>query len=269
MQRILIIYLRLISIQIRSQMQYQVSFWLELLSTGLLNATTFLTLALVLQRFGTISGWTIGEVAFLAGMVEMSFATMDMLFSGFDPDGFSPLVRMGSFDQLLLRPMSVTIQVFGSRFILRRVGRILEGIVIFVLGLALTHIHWTTVKLIYLPVVFISQVITFGALFIMGSTLVFWTIQPIEAVNIVTYGGNEMMTYPMSIYPGWLRRFFTYILPFIFLNYYPALYFLDKPDPLHFPIYAPFLAPVVAALLFMIALRLWEFGVNHYQGTGS
>jgi ABC-2 type transport system permease protein len=128
---------------------------------------------------------------------------------------------------------------------------------------------WTLPKLLYLPVVFTSQVICFAALFIMGSTLTFWTMQPIEAVNIVTYGGTEMMTYPMSIYPQWARRFFTYIIPFIFMNYYPALYFLNKPDPFEFPGFAPFIAPFAAAALFLLALTVWRFGIRHYQGAGS
>ena len=44
-----------------------------------------------------------------------------------------------------------------------------------------------------------------------------------------------------------MRAFFTYVMPFIFLNYYPALFFLDKPDPLGMPAFAPFLAPFVGA----------------------
>jgi len=269
MKRTFYFYFRLVSIQIRSQMQYRVSFLLELVSTAMTNGVYFLALALVLERFNNISGWSLGEVAFLAGLVEMSFATMDMLFGGFDPDVFSPLVRLGTFDQLLLRPLDITMQVLGSKFLLRRTGRIFEGCVIFMLGLILTNIHWTPLKLLYLPFVFVSQVIAFGSLFIMGSTLVFWTVQPVEAVNIVTYGGNEMMTYPMNIYPKWMQRFFTYIIPFIFLNYYPALFILDKPDPLHFPAFAPFAAPLAAAALLLVALRLWQVGINHYQGAGS
>ncbi|MEW5988101.1 MAG: ABC-2 family transporter protein, partial [Chloroflexota bacterium] len=90
-----------------------------------------------------------------------------------------------------------------------------------------------------------------------------------EVVNIFTYGGSEMMSYPMSIYQGWLRRFFTFVVPAIFLNYYPALYFLDKPDPLGLPAVAPFLAPVVGLGVLTLALLFWRFGVRHYQSTGT
>lgn len=54
-------------------------------------------------------------------------------------------------------------------------------------------------------------------------------------MNIFTYGATEMMGFPMDIYPNLIRNFFTYILPAIFLLYYPALYILDKPDPLGMP----------------------------------
>jgi ABC-2 type transport system permease protein len=250
-------------------MQYRTAFLMDLISTGLLNSFYFVGVVLVFQRFKTIAGWTIGEVAFLAGMAEMSFGTMDMIFSGFDPDSFSLGVRMGQFDQVLLRPIQITTQVFGSRFLIRRLGRVLEGAVILGISLSLNPIHWSVWKVLYLPVVFASLVAGFGSLFIFGSTLIFWTVQPIEAVNIATYGGNEMVSYPMSIYPRWLRDIFTYVIPLLFLNFLPALYFLDKPDPLGFPTFAPFLAPAAALLMMLAALRFWGFGVDHYQSTGT
>jgi ABC-2 type transport system permease protein len=118
-------------------------------------------------------------------------------------------------------------------------------------------------------VVYASQVLAMGALFIIGSTITFWTLQKIEAVNILTYGGTELMSYPMHVYPGWMRRFFTFAVPFIFLNFYPALYFLDKPDPLGFPAFAPFIAPLVAVIFFAAALLFWRVGINHYQSSGT
>jgi ABC-2 type transport system permease protein len=269
MLQTLSLYFQLLSIQVRSQMQYRVSFLMDIVSTGLTNATYFFSLFLILDRFKQISGWNLGDIAWLAGMTEISFAVMDMVFSGFDPDYFVPLIRMGLFDQYLLRPVNITLQVLGSRFIVRRLGRILEGLTIFMIGLLLSQIHWTLIKLIYLPIVFFSQVICFGSLFIMGSTLTFWTTQKIEAINILTYGGNEMITYPMNIYPQWLRHFFTFIIPLIFMNYYPALYFLNKPDPLNFPSFTPFLTPFTALLMLFIALQFWRIGITHYKSTGS
>lgn len=263
------IYLKLITVQLKAQLQYPVSFTFDVLTQGINSIFYFLATVLVFQRFQSLGGWSLWEIAFLWGLVETTFGVMDLIFSGFDPDGFSAYIQMGTFDQLLLRPIDITVQVLGSKFVLRRLGRVIEGIVIFVLSLSLAPIHWTAGKLLYLPVVFISQILFFGGLFILGSTLTFWTIQPIETVNILTYGGSEMTAYPMSIYPAWLRDFFTYIIPALFLNYAPALYFLNKSDPLHLPAFAPFLTPFTSLALLGVALLLWQMGINHYQGTGS
>jgi len=263
------IYLRLISVQIRSQMQYRFPFLVDLIATGLVTISGFLTLAFVLQRFGSIAGWKLGEVAFLYGMVETAFGLMDLIFSGFDPGNFGKQTRLGRFDQLLLRPVDITVQVLGSEFVIRRLGRIAQGVVILIIALTMVHIHWTIGKIIYLPMVLASLVAFFGGLFIIGATISFWTLDSIEIVNIFTYGGNEMMSYPMQIYPNWLRDFFSYILPAIFLNYYPSLYFLGKPDPLHFPPIAPFLAPLAGFGILGIALAFWQFGIRQYQSAGT
>jgi len=263
------IYRRLISVQIRSQMQYRFPFLVDLVATGFITISGFVTLAFVMQRFGSIAGWKLGEVAFLYGMVETSFGLMDMIFSGFDPGNFGRQTRLGRFDQLLLRPVDITLQVLGSEFVIRRLGRIAQGVVILILALTMIHIHWTFVKVLYLPVVLSSLIAFFGGLNIIGATISFWTLESIEIVNIFTYGGTEMMSYPMQIYPHWLRDFFSYVLPAIFLNYYPSLYFLGKPDPLHFPTIAPFLAPVAGFGVLGIALAFWKFGIRHYQSTGT
>lgn len=263
------LYRRLIAVQIRAQLEYRVSFVMNLIATTLATATGFATMALILQRFEGIGGWTLGEIAFLYGMMDAAFGTTELVFAGFDPDSFAPMVQRGQLDQLLLRPIHVTLQVLGSAFVLRRLSRIAQGVVIFGIALALTPIRWTLFKVAYLPIVFVSIVLFFGGLYVIGSTSTFWTVQRVEAINIFTYGGSEMMSYPMHIYSRWMRRFFTYVLPAIFMNYAPALYFLDKSDPLGLPAFAPFLAPLVGVGLLAASLALWRFGLRHYAGTGT
>ena len=263
------IYRRLIGMQMQAQLQYRVAFVLEVVAAAVTQVTYFAALALVLERFGGLGGWSLGEIALLWGIVELAFGTMDLIFGGFDPANFGQQVRRGSFDQLLLRPLSITLQVLGSEFILRRVGRMAQGLTILLFALNLVEVAWTPAKLFYLPLVLASQVCFFGGLFIIGATITFWTVESSEAMNIFTYGGSELMAYPMQIYPDWLRRFFTFVIPAALLNYYPALFLLDKPDPFHLPAWLPFVAPLIGPGVLLLALLFWRFGVRHYQSTGS
>ncbi|HUF39253.1 MAG TPA: ABC-2 family transporter protein [Anaerolineales bacterium] len=263
------IYLRLLRVQFRSQLQYRASFVFLLFGTGLTASLEFASLALVLQRFDTIRGWTVAEVAFLYGLVEIAFGLMDMVFSGFDPQRFGLEVRKGTFDQILLRPISPTVQVLGSDLALRRIGRILTGAAIFAFAISRVSIAWTPVKLVLVPVMVVSMVLFFGGLFMIGATIAFWTVESIEVMNIVTYGGAYVISHPMHIYQRWLRGFFTYILPAIFLNYYPALFILGKTDPLGVPAWGPYAAPLVGVGVLLAALWFWRFGIRNYQSTGT
>jgi ABC-2 type transport system permease protein len=249
MQWHLDMYRRLLAVQLRSQLQYRTSFMLAALSSALISATEFAAPMLVLQQFGNnIGGWTMGELALLYGMIDTAYALTDLFFGGFDPDYFSLLIQRGTLDQLLLRPTNITLQILGSEFRLRRFGRLAQGGVILIVAF--------------------GQVAFLGSLFIIGSTTTFWTVQRVEVINVFVSGGRVAMYYPMHIYTKWVRRIFT-IVPVIFLNYYPALYLLGKPDPLNMPAMAPFLAPIVGFGLLAAALGFWQLGLRHYASTGT
>ena len=88
-------------------------------------------------------------------------------------------------------------------------------------------------------------------------------------MNILTYGGHELNQYPAHIYPLGLRRFFTYIVPTLFLAYYPTLYVLDKPDPTGMPPWVRFIGPLIGLGAFAGAMAIWRIGIRHYRSTGT
>jgi ABC-2 type transport system permease protein len=53
------------------------------------------------------------------------------------------------------------------------------------------------------------------------------------------------------------------------MNYYPALYFLNKPDPLNLPPIASFLSPAAGFGILAAALVFWQFGIRNYTSTGT
>ncbi len=263
------LYFLLLGARLRSQMQYRASFLLDVLATMLGNLVYFIALAAVISRFGGIGGWTLWEVAFLYGLAETSFGLMDLVWGGYDYDFFSPRIRNGEFDQMLLRPLALPLQILTSEFALRRLGRIAQGVAVFGLSWRLAGVEWTAAKTAYLPVVVLSAMAFFAALYVIGSTVCFWTTERLEVFNLLTYGGAEMLSYPMHIYHRWLTRIFTFVVPAAIQVYYPALYFLGKPDPTGMPAFMPFLAPLTGFGFLALSFAFWRFGVRHYQSTGT
>jgi len=86
---------------------------------------------------------------------------------------------------------------------------------------------------------------------------------------VLTFGGEDATSYPLSIYNGWIRNIFLFVIPIAFANYPTALYLLGRTDPYGLPAWAAWLAPLAAALFCAIALAFWRLGVSKYQSAGS
>jgi ABC-2 type transport system permease protein len=261
------LYLRFTGARIRGQMQYRASFLLDVVSRFLVNGLELAAIFILFNRFTSIGEWRVGDVAFLYGLVTVSFALHEVVAQSFEDFTFT--IRQGEFDRILLRPVTPLVQVLASDFQLKRIGRMLTGVLALALALPRTQIVWTLGKLLYLPIVVISGIVLFAAIDLIGGTLCFWTVERSEVVNVFTYGGVFMSSYPMSIYQAWMRRTFTFLIPIAFVAYYPGLYFLGHRDPLGLPRFVSFLTPFVAAAFAAVALAFWEWGVRHYQSTGS
>lgn len=253
--------------QVRSQMEYRASFAFQALSVALGNGVFFLGTVVLFQRFPTIAGWTLGEVAFLYGLGGTAFALSDMLCGGFDRLG--PAIQSGTFDRVLTRPLGTFVQTLGADFQLRRLGRIAQALLVLGVALTLVDVSWTVPKALVLVSALGSGVVLYSGVWVIGAAVTFWTVQTSEVTNVFTYGGSEMVEWPMSIYADWLRHFFTFAVPLAFVTYLPGLFILGKDDPLGLPAILQVCSPLVAGLFMLPALAAWRLGVRHYQSTGS
>lgn len=248
-------------------MQYRASFLLHLAGTFSSTLVELLAVLILFQTFGELAGWQVGEVAFLYGLVSVAFSLADMLGEGFDE--VSTLVRTGQFDRVLTRPLPPFVQVMASQFPLRRLGRLVQGVLAICLAQRWGELEWTLLRVLVFVSAIGTTALIFLAVLIMGAALCFWTIERTEVQNVFTYGGTELASYPVHIYSRWLRWVFLYMMPLGLTTYYPAIYVLGKPDPLGLPGWVQFASPLVAAVFFTASLWMWRFGLNHYKSTGS
>jgi ABC-2 type transport system permease protein len=261
------LYLLCIALSLRGQMQYRASFFLYSLGQFVAIGIEFIGLWALFHRFGNLKGWTLAEVALLYGMVNVAFSIADTFGRGFDT--FSGLVKNGEFDRLLTRPRPTTLMVAAREFPAMRIGRLLQGAIVLVWAAIALQVHWTIPKIFLLVGAIIGGACTFIGLFVLQATLCFWTIESLEIVNAVTYGGTLTAQYPMTIYRPWFRYFFTFVIPLACLNYIPVSALLDRQATLGVPEAFPYFAPFIGVLFLLMSLRVWKFGERKYCSTGS
>ena len=262
------LYGRLIEMQVRAQFQYRVHLVIDIATYLGLTALEFTAILLYFGAFPTLLGWKVGEVALLTALTSMSFGLGELVGAGID--GFSEVIRRGEFDRVLLRPVGTFLQIIGSDFRLRRLGRVMQGCLVLLLALhLLPGLHWTLARLLVVPLGVASGAVIFIALFLLGATLCFWTVETTELTNILTDGGREMLNYQISIYHQTLQGRFLFVVPLAFGSYVPTCYILGRPLPFGLPAELAFGAPLLALTFALMSGIIWRFGVRHYQSTGS
>lgn len=261
------LYARYLGVSIRAQMQYRASFAMNALGQFAITGIEFLGVWALFDRFGALERWTLPEVALFYGVVNVGFAIADGLSSGFDQ--FATFVRNGAFDRVLLRPRGAVLQLAGVELALRRVGRLAQGLLILCWAAVALDVSWTPATFSLLVFSIVGGACLFFGLFVVQATICFFTIESLELMNTMTYGGVETAQYPLSIYAKWFRRFFTFIVPLACVCYFPMLAIVGRPDPLGTPFWFQCASPAIGVLFLLGALAAFRAGIRRYTSTGS
>lgn len=256
------IYFKTVIMNIKSQLEYRKAFIISTIGSFLVTFFLIIAMYFLFLNFNQIGDWNFYQVAFLFGLVYFNFSVAEMFLRGLDH--FDDTIRKGDFDRLLVRPQNLLIQATSMEFDLSKLGRMIQAILVIVIALLKIHIDWTVYKFLVFLLMNIGCFMIFFSIFVLKATFCFWTINGLEFMNILSEGGKKVAQYPINIYEKWFRRFFTYIVPFGLVNYFPVMYLFGKSNNWYYGI-----TPLGTALLFLISINIWKIGVKHYESTGS
>ena len=162
------LYIRLVGAQLRSQMQYKVSFVLSLIGSFLACVTEFGVVLVLFSRIQLLAGWALAEVALLYGLSGICFAVAELFAAALD--NFQVYIVRGTFDRVLVRPRGALLQVIAEDFALRRLGRIAQAALVMLIAFGLLGVAWSIDKVIVLALALLSGTIIYFAIFVLGAT---------------------------------------------------------------------------------------------------
>ena len=256
------LYFKFFSMHLKSRMAYKKSFFFSIAGQFLTSFTSFLVVWFLFDRFNEVKGYTISECLLCAGVIAITFALAEMFFRGFD--SFQGIISNMQFDRMLLRPRGLIFQMMCHTVEFGRIGRIAQGAMMLVYGIAVAPVVWTADKIAVLVFMILGGTVLFGSLFILHAAVCFFTIEGIEFLNVFTYGAMEYGSYPVDVYGNAVLKFCTYVIPYALIQYYPMLYLLGRTGN-----FAYGLLPIVSMWFALPCLALWRYGVSKYKSTGS
>jgi ABC-2 type transport system permease protein len=152
---------------------------------------------------------------------------------------------------------------------LSRFGRMVQGLLVLWIATIDLHFHWTLTTVAMALWTIAGGVALFFGLMVIQGAISFWTVDSLEAMNVLTYGGVQAAQYPLSIYARWLRAFLIFVVPIGCVAYFPVLAILGKPDPLGAPSWFFGLSPLAGFAFLGAAFVAWRIGLAKYSSTGS
>ena len=256
----------LVGASLRSQMQYRTSFLIRTAIDSLVIVSDVAPVFFLVERFGALQGWTFAELALLYGMVATSWGLVEGAFYGFE--NFATYLIEGRMDRWLLRPRSIVLQISTFQFEARKIGRILQGLIVLVISSSYLDLDLRALAWICFGVA--GGVLFFTGVVMAGAASQFWTLgHTSELQNMLTYGGSAALSYPVSAYSVWFRRVVTYGIPLAFVNYFPAIAALNRTTEAGWPAWVPALSPLACLAMLAVGIRLFHIGLRRYESTGT
>jgi ABC-2 type transport system permease protein len=256
------LYFESFKFNLKKQLEYKSSFIMNSFSQLFVFFTYYFIIIGLFNKFNNIKGFTLYEVLLCFSIIQFGYAINETFFRGIDR--FDTLVINGELDRLLLRPRGILLQVLCNEIDIVKIFRVLQALIIMIISLLKLDIIWNITKIITLILMIISSILIFFGIFVLTASYCFITIQGLEIRNLFTDGGKNLAQYPIGIYKKGVMFFFTFVIPYAFINYYPLLYFIDKTNNIFY-----MLSPLLVFVFLIPCLLSFKIGLKHYNSTGS
>jgi ABC-2 type transport system permease protein len=254
-------------VAIRSALAHRSSYWAGVAAQWLSYGATFATLYIMVQNFQVLAGWNAAEILFLYAMNLLSYALGACLF--FNPCiGLADKIRTGEFDAALTKPVSPFGHEFYMGFNFGYVSHITLSLAVMIFAAFRVGLVLTPLGVLTFFGMLLGAVLVQAAFLIFPSAFSFLLIND-NPVFSLFWASKEFIHYPLPIYPVVLQVLLTFVLPFAFMNFYPASVILGKETGVPFPAWLGYTTPLVGIILLVLSILFWNWALKKYQSTGT
>jgi ABC-2 type transport system permease protein len=247
----------------KTLMQSKVDFWVGLIGFFFSQMTGIAFLYLVFQQIPALNGWSFYQLLFIYGFAQIPRG-LDHLFTDNIWMVAWRMVVTGQFDRYMLRPMNLFFQVICEKLQPDALGELAVGIILVVISVHNGVVSFTFVSFLVFVLSVLAGSIIYTSIKLFFAATAFWIKVSVPFLQ-VAYELADFAKYPVEIYNRSIRFIITWVIPFAFVAYYPASYFL---------LGSSFLKTVgaeciLAIVLWIIAYGLFKKGTLRYESAGS
>ena len=225
-----------------------------------------LMLFLMVWNFGTLAGWVPAEVIFLFSIWLLTYA-IAATFTFNISIRFHEMVINGTMDEALTRPMPPFLYLMSTHINVGYISHMTLSGAALAFSIAQLGLTWTVWQWVWLVVMILAGAVITGCLLVLFNLPALRTRSRSPFASLF-WESRVFTQYPITIYPQALQFIFTAVLPFAFINFYPAQVLLGRREGLAAPV-TVWLSPIVACLLVMVCAFCWRKMSQSYESAGT
>lgn len=249
-------------LNVKARMSYKGDFIIGFIAAILVQSLGAVFMRTLFSGVHEVSGWNLDQMMIVYGMSVMSLGLSEFLFAG--TWSITDYVQHGELDRLLLRPVSTIFSILSADVTLHGLGSLFLGLVVCIAAIARQRIFLSIGMILFWLVATVCGSLIFFSMNMLMASLAFWMTDS-QCAMMVVQNISDFGKYPVVIYDKWLRVFVSYVIPFAFTSYFPAVFLLNMNSK---AIY--WLGPVIAAMICLaIATAFWRFALRKYQSAGG
>lgn len=253
--------------RVKTQMEYRAGFFLDRIAQIVSYGASFGTLWILLERFGTLGGWTWPELALLLSFQLLNYA-LGASVSLVQMRDLEELIARGTLDGIMVKPVNTWIYVVFEGF--NAVGY--SGHIVLAAALMIWSLTQVPVSLDIWSVLFLlgsiasASAIVAALITMIGAT----AMRAVRARYLypIFFGLWELTRYPPNILPGGLVLVLVTIVPLGYLSFVPVAFLLGKDIPV-LGVWGGLGSLLMGPALIVLARVYWKYSVQGYQGAGG
>lgn len=249
--------------ELKRMMEYKGDFLTGIIGFLISQMFNILFLSIIFTQIPNLKGWSFGEVLFIYGFSLLPKGIDHLLFDNLWMIGYFT-VRKGEFDKYLTRPINPLFHVMAERFQVDAFGELIVGVALIATSVPSLNIEWSVLKIVLVIIAIIFSSFIYTGIKIGTAAISFWTKRS-GAITQLFYMMNDFAKYPVDIYNNVVRSLITYIIPFAFTSYFPAVYFMTGENPL----FNIGMTVLVSIAVMVVGVLIWNKGIGAYESAGS
>ncbi len=245
------------------RLAYKADFFIAFFSSMAATVLGFGFMLVLFSKIPKLQGWSFHEILFLYGFSLVPLGFFNVISWNLYEFGDLYIIQ-GRFDRVLLRPVDTLFQVLFEKFRIESLQEVVTGTVVVAIAAGRLGLKWPVIDYFWFALMVVSGALIYLSVFLSLTAVSFWFEDRVGIVppvfNMLNFG-----RYPLTIYNVFIQFLLSWIIPFGFASFYPTTHFLRREA------FTPYfhLVPLVAASFSLLALFVWQKGVESYSSTGS